>query len=402
MRRFALDHNFPIPIVEALREFIAEAELVSLRDIDRRLVEMDDWELLLALHHDSTRWDGLITNDAAMLRLPRELSVLLETKLKLVVADDAGHDPLKATGLVFAHLPQICQRLDPDQAQVWPKTPEKPRELLAKLALEANESPSSNRASVLEALANPANDVITIVAHGTERAIFLPDGTKIDVNDILSLPDPPAGGRKPLVVLLACNTGKGLRDGTTSIAQALLMRGRAAAVVGPTENIPAGGKTSDVLAKILRGEMTACTLLKEMPPNWQTWVELLLREPVWRTTLRNVRQVPTPPPDTRSSTSSSNPMPSVRSVAHRRRRRDPPRPELLPSGPEQDQPKSLIVAATNHRSLESRLRRDARGPGDSIGPSVQPDHQRHGEARRSRSRRARQTGLAAPGSLGIV
>ncbi|HKC25702.1 MAG TPA: hypothetical protein VKF32_13210, partial [Thermoanaerobaculia bacterium] len=141
MRRFALDHNFPVPIVEALKEFIAEAELVSVGDIDRRLVEMDDWELLLALHHDPAAWDGLITNDAAMLRLPRELSVLLETKLKLVVADEAGHDPLKATGLVFAHLPQICQRLNPDESQVWrlrvtTKNPEKPRELLAKLAIE--------------------------------------------------------------------------------------------------------------------------------------------------------------------------------------------------------------------------------------------------------------------------
>ena len=74
-RLFALDQNFPQPIVEALREYMTEAELVAVGDIDARLAaDVDDWEILLALHHHERDWDGLITTDSGMLTLPRELS----------------------------------------------------------------------------------------------------------------------------------------------------------------------------------------------------------------------------------------------------------------------------------------------------------------------------------------
>ena len=48
--RFALDQNFPTPIISVLREYLVEAELVSIRDIDSRMPTLDDWEILLALH----------------------------------------------------------------------------------------------------------------------------------------------------------------------------------------------------------------------------------------------------------------------------------------------------------------------------------------------------------------
>ena len=106
--------------MDVLRDWLTEAELVSIRRIDPRLTDdTDDWQLLLSLHHHERRWEGLITNDSSMLRLAREMAVLMQTKLNLVVADAAGHDPLKATGLVFAHLPWICPRVDPTKAQVW-------------------------------------------------------------------------------------------------------------------------------------------------------------------------------------------------------------------------------------------------------------------------------------------
>lgn len=119
MPRFALDQNFPTPVVDALRAYLIEADLVSVRAIDPLLARMDDWELLLALHHSTPRCDGLITTDSAMTSLPRELAVLMQTKLTLVVAAESGHDPLKATGLVLAHLPQICKRSNPSTAQIW-------------------------------------------------------------------------------------------------------------------------------------------------------------------------------------------------------------------------------------------------------------------------------------------
>lgn len=118
-RLFALDQGFPQNIVAALRESILEAELVWIGDVDPRLSKADDWEVLAALHGDSRSWDGLISTDAGMLNLLREVSVLCQTKLTLVIADAAGHDPLAATGLVLAHLPYICKQTMPDRAQLW-------------------------------------------------------------------------------------------------------------------------------------------------------------------------------------------------------------------------------------------------------------------------------------------
>jgi hypothetical protein len=119
-RLFALDQNFPEPIVAALDNFIPEAELVPLRAIDPMLVEdIEDWQILLALHHHARDWDGLITTDSGILNLPREMVVIRQTLLTLVVAEAAGHDPIRATGLLFTHLSWICRETRPDQAQVW-------------------------------------------------------------------------------------------------------------------------------------------------------------------------------------------------------------------------------------------------------------------------------------------
>jgi hypothetical protein len=119
-RLFALDQNFPQPILDSLDRFIPEAKLVPLADIDIRLIEdTEDWEVLLALHHHARPWDGVITADSSMLNLPRELAVLMQTKLTLVVAEESAHDPLRASGLVLLHLPGICARTRPDVAQVW-------------------------------------------------------------------------------------------------------------------------------------------------------------------------------------------------------------------------------------------------------------------------------------------
>jgi hypothetical protein len=119
MRLFALDQNFPQPIVDGLREWLAaDVELVPIAHIDNRLATVDDWQILLALHTHERPWDGLITTED-MTRLPRELAVLCQTKLTLVVAVGAGNDPIKATGLVLAHISNICNRTEPDRAQVW-------------------------------------------------------------------------------------------------------------------------------------------------------------------------------------------------------------------------------------------------------------------------------------------
>ncbi|MBA3809184.1 MAG: hypothetical protein H0X28_12465 [Solirubrobacterales bacterium] len=92
-RLFALDKNFPQPI---------DAQLVPIDQIDERMSTLDDYELLLALRHHADPWDGLITTDSSMLAQGRELAALIQTRLTLVVAVASGHNPVKASGLLFA------------------------------------------------------------------------------------------------------------------------------------------------------------------------------------------------------------------------------------------------------------------------------------------------------------
>ncbi len=81
--------------------------------------DLDDWELLLALHHRPEPWDGLITTDSSMLNQGPELAALIQTRLTLVVAMESGHNPVKASGLLFAYLQGISQRTRRDKSQVW-------------------------------------------------------------------------------------------------------------------------------------------------------------------------------------------------------------------------------------------------------------------------------------------
>jgi hypothetical protein len=116
---FALDHNYPMPIIEQAKPYLRDVELAPIGDIDPRLPELDDWELLLALHHHSREWDGMISNDTSMLEQERELAILGYTHLTLVAPVAAGHDPIRSTGLVLAHIEDIASRTSPRKPQVW-------------------------------------------------------------------------------------------------------------------------------------------------------------------------------------------------------------------------------------------------------------------------------------------
>lgn len=119
MALFALDHNYPMPIIEQAKPYLRGVELVPIGDIDSRLPDLDDWELLLGLHHHTRDWDGMISNDTSMLEQERELAVLGYTHLTLVAPVAAGHDPIRSTGLVLAHIEDIAARTTPRKPQVW-------------------------------------------------------------------------------------------------------------------------------------------------------------------------------------------------------------------------------------------------------------------------------------------
>jgi hypothetical protein len=78
-----------------------------------------------------------------MLNLPKELSVLKQINLVLVAVESAGHDPLKATGLLLAYLPSVIQKVDRARSQVFklrtgPIHAEDPSGLLARVADHRN------------------------------------------------------------------------------------------------------------------------------------------------------------------------------------------------------------------------------------------------------------------------
>jgi hypothetical protein len=89
-RLFAIDHNFPEPLIATLAD-ILPAEFVPVRKIDDSFSDLADWQLLLELHRHERPWDGLVTNDDAMLSLAKEMTVLQQTQLTLVIAKGEGH-----------------------------------------------------------------------------------------------------------------------------------------------------------------------------------------------------------------------------------------------------------------------------------------------------------------------
>jgi hypothetical protein len=118
-RLFALDHNFPEPVLGAFADVLPMVDLVPIRAIDAAWTDLEDWELLLALHRHERTWDGLITNDEDMLSLPKEMTFLSQTGLTLVVAKGEGHNPIRAVGALLCHLPFICHHTTHERAQVW-------------------------------------------------------------------------------------------------------------------------------------------------------------------------------------------------------------------------------------------------------------------------------------------
>jgi hypothetical protein len=78
-----------------------------------------------------------------MLAQGPELAALIQTKLTLVVALESGHNPVKASGLLFAYLAGICQRTRPGAPQVWRlnaanRPPEEPWEFIKRFAQHNN------------------------------------------------------------------------------------------------------------------------------------------------------------------------------------------------------------------------------------------------------------------------
>lgn len=77
----------------------------------------DDWAVLVRLHQ--LGFDGLITADDGMIELPKELAVLMQTRMLLVVLAHTNRDVLETTGLLLLHIRRILGQRNPSHAQLF-------------------------------------------------------------------------------------------------------------------------------------------------------------------------------------------------------------------------------------------------------------------------------------------
>jgi hypothetical protein len=122
--RLALDQNFPTPILSALADYMPEVELVPLLKIDHRMPDLQDRELIIALHQAG--WAGLVTNNYKMLRVPRELAAIMRTHLGVFAIEGVGDDPVRATGALLLDLPGVLKDFVPGKGDIYWLKPRRP------------------------------------------------------------------------------------------------------------------------------------------------------------------------------------------------------------------------------------------------------------------------------------
>jgi hypothetical protein len=125
---FVYDQNFPMPIMRHI--IVPGLTLRPLKDIHPDLIaDHDDWEVMRELRVRGGV-DGWITLDRKMLNLEKEMVVLHQSRLSLVVFEGAGNDPLIATGMLLTHVTVIAKQTNPRQAQLshLRRSPTKPPE----------------------------------------------------------------------------------------------------------------------------------------------------------------------------------------------------------------------------------------------------------------------------------
>ena len=123
--RVALDHNFPIPIVRALGEGIAEATLAPIAEIDARMGDLDDHEVVRAVAHRG--YDMLVSCDRDYFEEAAVLTAVLQCRLSVVVVQGQGHDPVAASGLLLAYVKHLAAQFDKEHAQIFKLRVGRPR-----------------------------------------------------------------------------------------------------------------------------------------------------------------------------------------------------------------------------------------------------------------------------------
>ena len=142
MTALPLDHNFPQPILAALSDWLGDVELLPIGHIDRRLTNLGDRELVLALYQLGYR--GLVTNNYRMLQNPVELAAVIKTKLSIFAIEGLGNDPIRAAGALLLDLPSAVNAVEAGRPGIFwlrPRVPQPndPWDLLKQLAHRQHE-----------------------------------------------------------------------------------------------------------------------------------------------------------------------------------------------------------------------------------------------------------------------
>ncbi|TMK79761.1 MAG: hypothetical protein E6G47_07795 [Actinobacteria bacterium] len=116
---FALDENFPQPILrEAIAKYVLGIDLVPLVDVDPKLLgAYQDDELVAELA--TLGIQGLVTCDDNMIFRSEVLDAIERTRFSVVTGRRVGDDPVRASGLLLIHLPDVAKRYSPKRAQIW-------------------------------------------------------------------------------------------------------------------------------------------------------------------------------------------------------------------------------------------------------------------------------------------
>ena len=135
--QFVLDQSFPDSSL--LQTRLPDIDLVPLRTLYPDLThDHDDWQVLQQLRARGGA-DAFVTVDAKMLSLEKEMVVLEQSRLTLVVFKDVDNDPLTAGALLVAASGRLARALDRRHSQVFqihlPRIyPEKPQSRLEDIA----------------------------------------------------------------------------------------------------------------------------------------------------------------------------------------------------------------------------------------------------------------------------
>ena len=132
--RIALDQNFPTPIIDCIAPFIPDVAFDHVQKIDPRLCQLDDWQLIVALHRRGYR--ALASNDYHMIDEARVASAAAQTKTSLILIESLGDDPIRATGALLLDVAWIAKRLPPRKSAIYRIRRNNPRPMMIREVLE--------------------------------------------------------------------------------------------------------------------------------------------------------------------------------------------------------------------------------------------------------------------------